>query len=132
MTRLVAELTGADLALWVARAAKLEWPRIAFDICRVGPLTAPLDFTPHEDWKQGGPIIERANISLHPPTSPVHRSGGPNAGAGQSGVWSACTWTRGANGKRAFGMDDRSPLVAAMRCYVRYVYGNAVPDEVAP
>ena len=147
MTRLVAELTGAGLALWVARAAGIEhvmrgeWPAIVEQWDPEAPASEHvghpeyanyIHFRPHEEWSQGGPIIERANISLHPPTSPVHRCGGPNAGAGQSGVWSACTWTHGANGKRAFGMDDRSPLVAAMRCYVRYVYGDAVSDEVTP
>jgi len=145
MIRLVSELTGADLALWVARAEKMitEWVGAPANVWIVREpdlrgLIGYIDgdthnqYSPHEDWAQGGPIIERANISLHPPTSPVHRCGGPNAGPGQSGVWAACTWTRGTNGKRSFGTDDHSPLVAAMRCYVRYVFGDAVPDEVTP
>ncbi|MYN42711.1 DUF2591 domain-containing protein [Duganella sp. FT109W] len=137
----VADLSGADLAVWAARAQSLKVvrdgdhdgaPWIVYfpnGFCRsFGEHGYRLDL----NWEQGGSIIQHANISLHPPTSPVHRCGGPNAGAGQSGVWSACTWTRGASGKRAFGMDDHSPLVAAMRCYVRFVFGETVQDEVSP
>lgn len=137
MTRPVSELTGADLALCVARAEGLDAEVRSYEMadgrhyyCNVRTLTRNYPFSPHEDWAQGGPIIKRHNISLHPPTSPVHRCGGLNAGAGQSGVWTATTWTKGANGRRAVGMDDHSPLVAAMRCYVRFVFGDTVQDEV--
>lgn len=141
MTRLVSELTGADLARWVARAQQLNVVRDGERDDAPWAVYFPNGFCksfgehgyrPEKNWEEGGPIIERANISLHPPTSLVHRCGGPNAGPGQSGVWSACTWTRGSSGKRSFGMDDHSPLVAAMRCYVRYVFGDTVLDEVVP
>ncbi len=95
------------------------------------PETAPHCFkidkrhwNPAQDWDQAGRIIYEANIQLSPPTSPVHRNGGPNAGNGQSGMWSACTWHRGVSGRRAFGWHDTSPLIAAMRCFVELKLGR--------
>jgi hypothetical protein len=129
--REVASLDGDDLALWVARAASHDieaWGVFdGKDKCYLGHIGGSIQsFAPHADWAQGGPIIERANIHLSPPTSPVHRFGGPNAGNGPSGHWSACTWHRGADGHRSFGWHETSPLIAAMRCFVRSVYGKTV------
>lgn len=131
----VAELTGADLALWGGRAASADFG----PDCHQGEYiiigghsgTPPQVYAPHEDWAQGGPLIKQYNIQLGPPTNPVHRCGGPNGGRGQSGVWTACTWTRGANGRRSIALHETEPLVAAMRCIVRVVYGDTVPDEVS-
>lgn len=130
----VDKLTGAQLDYWIAKAEgrKLE--------LRNGEWFVENDdrdwmfelefYTPHKDWSSAGPIMERENIQLSPPTSPVHRCGGPNAGNGQSGVWSACTWHRGVNGRRAIAHDEKSAIVAAMRCFVRSKFGETVPDEV--
>lgn len=156
MTSLVSELTGADLALWVAkcdpRCVGLTFERrgnhavgIADGVVCIAIYDGTIQqriklrhdyrdveyYAPHEDWQQGGPIIRRANIGISPPTSPVHRCGGPNAGHGQSKAWTACTWTRGLDGRRSIGMHDTSPLIAAMRCFVRSVYGETVTDEVS-
>jgi hypothetical protein len=107
----VAELTGADLALWAARAAELEWPRIALDICRVGPLFAPIDFAPHEDWAQGGPLLEAYAIGFEPISD---------------AEWLAEDHITLRSGR------GPTPLIAAMRALVASIYGDTVPDEAAP
>jgi hypothetical protein len=117
----VEELTGAQLNYWVAKAQGVSVKNWAKD----GAF-----YQPSALWITGGPIIERENIQISPPTSPVHRCGGPNAGNGQSGVWSACTWNRGVDGRRAIAHDENSALIAAMRCYVRLKFGEIVSDEV--
>lgn len=117
----VEELTSAQLDYWVAKAEGVSvnnWAKqSAF-------------YQPSALWITGGPIIQRENIQISPPTSPVHRYGGPNAGNGQSGSWSACTWHRGVDGRRAIAHDEKSALVAAMRCYVRSKFGETVTEEV--
>lgn len=71
-----------------------------------------------EDWQHGGPLIERFGISIEPPSSPVHRNGGPNSGWGEAGLWTASTYRpRKGDGHRPFAYGD-TPLQAAMRCVV--------------
>lgn len=70
-------------------------------------------------WHHGGRLIERYNISLGPPQSPVHRNGGRQPGWGQSGMWSSTSWTlRKADGGRGIAFHETLPLVAAMRLIV--------------
>lgn len=89
-------------------------------------------YLPTVDWNIAGPIIQRENIQLTPPTVRVHRNGGPHAGWGMSGVWGATTWHAGANGRRAIAYHESCPLVAAMRCYVSSKLGDELdlPDDV--
>lgn len=98
------ELDGTLLVLAVLRAIEKETGAI------------PGGFI--QGWSMIGPIMTRNNIALQPPTSPVHRNGGPKAGNGTSDDWSACTWHRGVNGRRAIGHHESDPLIAVMRCYV--------------
>lgn len=65
------------------------------------------------DWSQGGPIIEREEISLERVTS---------------ALWIA---TR-IEGSSVSESDGPTPLVAAMRCYVASQLGDEVdvPDEL--
>lgn len=90
----------------------------------------PQVFMPSSLWEHGGPIVKRENIMLSPPTARVHRNGGPNGGWGASGIWHACTWHAGINGRRTFAYHDTDPLIAAMRCYVKNKLGEEVdlPD----
>lgn len=83
-------------------------------------------YMPSRDWTTGGPIIDREQMSLGSPGSRVHRLGGPNAGWGASGVWTAVTWHAGVDGKRSHAWHDSEPLVAAMRCYVISKLGAVV------
>lgn len=119
----VDELSGTDLNYWVARAEGYQW---APDIAPARALGVPPFST---DWAHGGPIIERENIHLSPPTARVHRNGGPNAGWSASGVWHACTWHKGVNGRRASGWHETSPLTATMRAYVKSKFGDEVNQE---
>jgi hypothetical protein len=118
----VKDLTGADLALWAARAAKLDNPRIAFDICRIGPFSdLARDFCPHEDWADCGPLIFEHNIAIAKGANQICFPGWH----AKVGLVNAYDTIIG----RQFGPD---PLVAAMRALVWYVYGYTVPDEVVP
>lgn len=89
-------------------------------------------FEPSKNWGHGGPIVERENIGLLPPTHRVHRNGGNSPGWGPSGIWSATTWHAGVNGKRSVAWHETDPLIAAMRCYVESKLGESidVPQHV--
>lgn len=110
----VAELEGALLDYWVARAEGLEIDR-AFEkglhphlyVFVDGDL---VDFAPSSNWAQGGPIIDREGLEL--------RRDEPNR-------WNAM-------GSGCYG-DGHSPLIAAMRAYVASKFGEEVPDiDVRP
>jgi hypothetical protein len=119
----VDDLTGAQLDLAVAHALGWAAELLVPDRCwaRVdnGNLTL---FEPSSDWSVAGPIIQQHLIGLSPPTSRVHRHGGPNAGWGASGVWTASTWS--APRRSAWHATD--PLVAAMRCFVKSRLGDEI------
>jgi len=104
------ELTGAALDLAVAKANE--------DTCAVwngkvvDPWTNP--YTPSDDWGVGGPIIEREGISIYLDTN---------------NMWQATT----ANDETPFvGIEGKTPLIAAMRCFVASKLGDEVevPDEL--
>lgn len=108
----VSELTGSALDLAVAKCEGAEvkpnthpfdksliikWPNRASwdDFC---------DYSPSTDWSQGGPIIERAGISIDK-IDAMH--------------WAAVS------GKRGWLYGD-TPLIAAMRCYVSSKFGDEI------
>jgi hypothetical protein len=70
------------------------------------------------DWSQGGPIIERENISLL-------MCGWDTVDAAMP-VWQATSYS----GREV--IDGPSPLIAAMRCYVASQLGDEVdvPEEL--
>ena len=79
-----------------------------------------MSFEPSCVWAQGGPIIEREGISIC------------NLEANSSGVegWTASTgelWS-----PQDDGWVSKTPLIAAMRCYVASKLGDEVevPDEL--
>ena len=86
----------------------------------------PTPFRPSTDWRHGGPIIERADISFrkyHRPDSPTHGTYYAKI-CMESGTiiyWSKKTDYTGP-----------TPLIAAMRCYVASRLGGEieVPDEL--
>ena len=120
----VAELTGADLALWVARAARLEGAEIAHGHCRVGAkgTSQRRDFAPHEDWAQGGPLIDQFDVMFEVAAEVYDAS----YYAYLEGVDST------ADRPFPIGQYGKTRLVAASRAIVESVYGDTVPDEVAP
>lgn len=77
-------------------------------------------FEPSTDWSQGGPIIERENISpswIIPTYQHRHLKG----------CWSA--YIPGGNGKTFYAP---TPLIAVMRCFVANKLGDEVdvPEEL--
>ena len=66
------------------------------------------NYNPSEDWETGGPIIEKNFIAI----SPI---GLPN-------VWEASM----AKGGKEYYSTGNSPLLAAMRCFIKSKYGETV------
>lgn len=124
MSRLVSELAGAELDYWVARSQGWEFgpPHKVYgwDVWRFhGAITGIIPaqaYKPHEDWSQGGPLIEKHRICLTPASTPKYR-----------GQWAASARMDSSDVTYA-----PTPLIAAMRVLVASVYGAEVPDEVAP
>lgn len=140
--RNVAELEGTELDLWVSRAVGVDaalsdtYPNgsrgaVTYYGRDHDGFLSGRGYCPSRHWSDGGEIIERENIQISPPTSMVHRNGGPSAGWGPSGQWSATMFHKGQNGRRAIAWHETSPLTAAMRCLVAHYFGDTVTDDFA-
>lgn len=70
-------------------------------------------YSPSTDWAQGGPIIEREKLTVTP-----HKRG-----------WSVEIWDLGTLLHMGVG---KTPLIAAMRCYVASKLGDNIdiPEEL--
>lgn len=96
----------------------------------IGGDTHQPQWRPSKDWSIAGPLIDRFQIHLSGPESRVHRNGGPNAGWGQSGMWTATSWKlRNAEGRRGLGYHDTSMLIAAMRLIV-WCHTTTQPEAI--
>jgi len=116
----VSELEGAELDFWVAKAEQLLAPRIFSGSCRVNALLGFPSFSgiaggvnyatfePSINWSQGGPIIEKKKLALYPTVD---------------GKWDSYIGCFG--GWLCF---QPTPLIAAMRVYVRSEFGDTVED----
>lgn len=114
----VAELEGAKLDYWVARASGI--PIINKTVMRDGEVREwginsghgePAWFSPSTDWTEGGPIIEHERIDLD---------------AWKAGIgWNASTYYTAENYAE---MPGPTLLVAAMRCFVASKFGDEVPE----
>lgn len=94
-------------------------------------------YSPSTDWAVGGPIIERDQIFLEPPSS-EHHCGGSAPGWKQFNFWRATvsartrTWNTGPDdlallvGGRVGRGEGSTALVAAMRAYVASKFGEYV------
>lgn len=119
MTTKIAHLEAGPLIdYWVAMAAgyepvyqpdSVEGPRVCISKCHDQGELVPVPvcaFRPSTSWSDGGPFIEREKIDL------VH----------DFGRW------MGRHGKRDdYSRANVSPLVAAMRAYLMWEYGDEVP-----
>jgi hypothetical protein len=104
------ELTGAALD-WAV--AEIENPKPEFYRDNEG-LEWEREYSPSTDWAQGGPIIEREEISVN----------------WASGQWQAHT----ANDQDEYEQIEYgpTPLISAMRCYVAKKLGDEIeiPKEL--
>ena len=136
------ELTGADLALWVARAIKMEfvmrgdWPAEETEFASETHCNESstkewkcwLYFKPHEDWSQGGPLIEKYKIGVacQGRDSWTAAYDGPSSPMAETSEYpSYWGFQRSTN-----MVDGPTPLVAAMRALVFSVYGENVEDSI--
>jgi hypothetical protein len=120
------ELTGALLDYWVAksdrmvaRVAVVNDTKIPYCIVTSDEWCGDKFFQPHFNWNDGGPIMERENITVQK---------APDLGLTEY-KWTAIVvdgW-RPVDKTMALGP---TYLIAAMRCYVTSKYGDEVPDQV--
>ena len=121
MSRLVSDLAGAELALWVGRATGADLGPDCDQgeyIITGGHSGRTMEvYRPHEDWAQGGPLIDRFGVDVCKDSDGMY-------------------WAEIAGSVHIPGSDigafGATRLEAAMRCIVRSIYGDAVSDEVAP
>lgn len=129
----VAELEGAQLDAWVARA--LGFPSsddVPNELCgweHIESESFRKDWSPSQDWGQGGPIIEREGIAIAKigecwSAYMSGAQGGYFSGADMIQVCAAHRYSRG-----SAGMPGSTPLIAAMRAYVASKFGDEVDDS---
>lgn len=115
----VAELEGALLDLWVARAENVEVYADSNGDMWEGNRT----YRPSTDWARGGPIIERERIGVD-----YLGHGCWKAGITQeNGVYAP-----DAAGQLPLTQHGETALEAAMRVYVASKFGDEVPDLEKP
>jgi hypothetical protein len=101
----VDDLEDRKLDFWVARAQGHDHG--------TARIFTHHNFCPSTDWEQGGPIIEKAFITITP-------------------VWGGSFWDAAkvvdlATHKKWWR--GRTPLIAAMRCFVGSKFGTTVDDS---
>jgi hypothetical protein len=117
----VAELSGALLDYWVAKAEGIEHPRAMREMAPgfvmvpyeseddEGPITRYRTFEPSSSWADGGPILGRL--------------------LNQGYVFMQTDVVCPVRCLNAFGaMDGSTPLESAMRAFVHGRFGTEVPD----
>lgn len=115
----VAELEGALLDLAVAQCEGMSVDLYRGHCYHLDRYTG-LVYAPHLNWRDAGPIIEREKLMLEPKL--------------QNGIWngvwrSVClSW----EDRTHSDMEADTPLVAAMRCYVRATLGGACDTVELP
>jgi hypothetical protein len=117
---LTSELVGKPLDYWAARALGKTHEQALHEAI---PYST--------DGAHGMAVIREFNIHVSPPTSIVHRNGGPSAGYGPMGIWSATTWHKGHGGRRHVAHHETDPQVAVFRCLVASIFGPDLPDDAA-
>ncbi|VWD12397.1 2-oxoglutarate dehydrogenase E1 [Burkholderia aenigmatica] len=125
----IQELSGGRLDYWVASILGLEGIRVEPNtactyIDSSLAMKVRVQFSPSANWAQGGPLIERAGISIwrYDETS-----------GDRTGMWFAAAhgihgWDDGSIAGAGKECSGEAPLVAAMRAYVASKFGNEVPD----
>lgn len=102
-----ADLIGAQLDLWVAKAERVD-PSV----------DEQLKYMPSTNWEQAGPIIEREGIHMAPMPA-------------KGSTWCAIAVGRlqdRANATPGPWIEGPTPLVAAMRAYVVARFGTDIQN----
>jgi hypothetical protein len=113
------ELTGAALDWAVAKCEAIPNTHLVKKpgkICvygEVGDLCIDFPYQPSTDWAQGGPIIESEDITL------LRQYEGQYEGLWLSGIYSN-------DDELVYVHVAKTPLIAAMRCYVASKLGDEV------
>lgn len=125
----VSELKDHYLDYWVAKANNLT-PQLNLEGKYPGRQVfrsyvnagASGIYAPSSNWTQGGPIIEQERICVSGP--------GPMGGPNPEYYWTAFidTGSYAGGGHNGHG---RTPLIAAMRCFVASRFGEEVDDSQA-
>lgn len=114
----VSELTCDPLDFWVGRARLEEFKGRCLDEDVIAVIKAKamfdIPFFPSRNWLLGGQIIEEEGIAVAPLAQLETFSPGENS-------WKA-SYIHGEH--KAYG---RTPLEAAMRCFIKSRFGNEVP-----
>lgn len=112
----VAELNSAQLDRWAAKAEGIEVKySTTAESWRIIGEPDEIQWMPHRDWAQAGPIIEREGIGFFraPNTDPEY---------GHE-IWVA------SDIHDACPQRGETPLIAALRCYVCSKFGEKVPEQ---
>jgi hypothetical protein len=112
----VLELNNTQLDFWVAKAEGIEVRySAAREYWRVLDEPTEIQWLPHRDWAQGGPIIEREGIGFFRAPSVDNPEYGDEPWVASDAA-DTCT-QRGA-----------TPLIAAMRVHVATRFGDELPE----
>ncbi|WP_194725196.1 phage protein NinX family protein [Noviherbaspirillum malthae] len=112
----VIDLENVQLDHWVAKAEGIEVKYThAGEYWRVMDEPTEIQWIPHKDWTQGGPIIEREGIGFYRAPSPDQPDYGDEP-------WIA------SDARDTYTYRGSTPLIAAMRVYVASKYGENLPD----
>lgn len=115
----VSELEGALLDYWVGVSLGLM-VEIKNGVCFRETSFGKHVYFPSTEWFQGGPIMERERIGTTGP--------GPMGGPDPDRYWTAFIDTGSYAGGGHSG-SGRTPLIAAMRCFVASKFGEEVEDS---
>lgn len=113
----VMDLSNTQLDFWVAKAEGIEVKYSSSgEFWRVIDVEGVIQWLPHGDWSQGGPIIEREGIGFFRAPTP----GNPEYG---EELWVA------SDAQDEYTQRGKTPLIAAMRAYVAAKFGEELPDQ---
>lgn len=135
----VAELEGAQLDYWVARAngwrVNLDFPNGGWrylneDPVQPFPAEWRSEYKPSSDWSDGGPIIERERFNIVDHAA-YHHNGILKEYSEQFAAFKGDPYQLSDLGGFEFYWMQKgpTPLIAAMRAYVASKFGDTVEDD---
>lgn len=110
-------------------------PKGVFTSVSVRGAAEGFGYRPSSDWNQGGPLIEKYQVLLTPPSNLVHRNFGSfdkRNGWYESGFWGSTIFGKERKHRRASFHHPDSPLIVAMRAIAQFELGDTlnVPKEL--